>query len=238
MRRLHRIVIQQGGGNGPKATRLPLERQSGPHTAGSHGNAPRTPAAAAATPRLRHASATDFDLLCEIDADAAELFVAAGLDFESQHAHEFERVEQQRWRDSLAAGTCWIAMDPSDQPAGFAALSLLDTEPYLQQLSVRRQSMRRGLGTMLIAATARAALDAGHSRLWLTTYAQLPWNRPFYERSGFVSVPPHACLRELRAVLDFERRCLPAADLRIAMCKRLEDTRSSRVRLRGWIQGQ
>ncbi len=223
------MTFQKAVGYGPTAMGLPMERQPGLHAAPSHGDAPRAPSAAA-TPQLRIASAAEFDALCGIDADAAELFVAAGLDLESPHAHEFERVEQQRWRECLAAGTCWIATDTLGEPAGFAALSLLDAEPYLQQLSVRRRSMRRGLGTTLIAATTRAARDAGHSRLWLTTYSHLPWNRAFYERSGFVAVPPHACLPELRAVLDFERRCLPAPDFRTAMCKLLDDAQLSQLR--------
>jgi GNAT superfamily N-acetyltransferase len=40
--------------------------------------------------------------------------------------------------------------------------------------------MRQGLGRRLV----RQAIDwAGPEPLWLTTYAHLSWNRPFYERA-------------------------------------------------------
>ena len=57
--------------------------------------------------------------------------------------------------------------------AGFAAVSRLDGEPYLQQLSVRRRFMRQGIGTSLIAQVVRESLTPGHARLWLTTYSHL-----------------------------------------------------------------
>jgi hypothetical protein len=51
----------------------------------------------------------------------------------------------------------------------------------------------------------------------LTTYAHLPWNRPFYESAGFVVVPVSECPPEMVAILDDQRRWLPAPDQRIAM---------------------
>jgi GNAT superfamily N-acetyltransferase len=179
---------------------------------------------------IRSASIADFDALCDIDTDASALFVSAGLDFESASDNEFERNEQQRWLQSLAAGSCWIAIGPGEREVGFAALTMLDSEPYLQQISVRANFMRRGIGAWLIGRVVQAALDAGHSRLWLTTYAHLAWNRPFYERLGFTVVPDRDCGRELQGVLDFERRWLPQAQMRVAMCRSVDGPRSLRAR--------
>ncbi len=178
---------------------------------------------------IRDASVADFNSLCDIDADASTLFVAAGLDLESDDAREFERSEQQRWLECLAAGSCWIATGPDDRQVGFAAMTMVDAEPYLQQISVRAGFMRRGIGAWLIGRVVQAALDSGHSRLWLTTYAHLAWNRPFYERCGFTVVPESGCGRELQGVLDFERRWLPEAQMRVAMCRPVDGPRPLRA---------
>jgi hypothetical protein len=44
----------------------------------------------------------DIDTLCEIDADASQLFERAGLKLSLPADHEFLPVERRRWLDSLA----------------------------------------------------------------------------------------------------------------------------------------
>ncbi len=56
--------------------------------------------------------------------------------------------------------------------------------------------------------------------LWLTTYAHLPWNGPFYERHGFVVMRDNDCGPELRAILDEQRAVLPDPKKRVAMARR------------------
>jgi len=90
----------------------------------------------------------------------------------------------------------------------------IDGAPYLEQLSIRRTAMRQGLGRRLLQ---HAIAWAGDEPLWLTTYGHIPWNRPFYERHGFVIVPESACPPGMVAILDDQRRALPAPEERIAM---------------------
>jgi ribosomal protein S18 acetylase RimI-like enzyme len=74
--------------------------------------------------------------------------------------------------------------------------------------------MRQGIGRRLLE---RAIEWAGGESLWLTTYAHIPWNRPFYERHGFVTIPESACPPGIVAILDDQRKALPAPHQRIAM---------------------
>ena len=99
-------------------------------------------------------------------------------------------------------------------PVGLLVMDRLDGQPYLEQLSVRVSAQRRGLGRSLLL---RAIEWAGAEPLWLTTYAHVPWNAPFYERHGFVAVPESACAPALLAALEEQRRFLPAPQQRIAM---------------------
>jgi predicted N-acetyltransferase YhbS len=169
---------------------------------------------------LRPGVPADYPTLREIDDEAGVLFEQAGLTLDLPDDHEFVVAERERWQRCLAAGTVIVANDSRGRAVGFAAVSRLDTEPFLAQLSVRHDHMRRGIGSTLL----RAALDAvepGHAAMWLTTYDHLPWNRPFYERSGFVRIAEHDCGDGIRGELALERRSLPQSQYRVAMRRSL-----------------
>src|SRR5262249_31476440 len=121
----------------------------------------------------------------------------------------------------LTAGTVFIAVDPSGADVGFAALGTHDGEPFLDQLSVRMSHMQRGIGTMLLGAVTTRAAQEGGGSLWLTTYDHLPWNRPFYERHGFVRVPLEECAAGVLAEFRHECRWLPQPEQRVVMKKSL-----------------
>lgn len=166
---------------------------------------------------LRAGVAADLPMLVAIDDDAAELFVAAGLDVELPPTHEFTQRERARWRECLHASTVTIAMDAAREPVGFVAVRMRAGEAFLQQISVRRSDMRRGVGSLLLEAAMQRARNLPTDALWLSTYSHLAWNRPFYERHGFLAVaePEHPAW--LVEELEFERRWLPQPDQRVAM---------------------
>ena len=47
------------------------------------------------------------------------------------------------------------------------------------------EHMRKGVGSRLIETVCRWARDAGHAKITLSTFRDVPWNRPFYESRGF-----------------------------------------------------
>lgn len=154
----------------------------------------------------------DLATLLEIDLDASLLFERAGLFLDLPESHVFCETERERLRASLAAGTAIIAMDRRGHALAFVAMGQRDHSPYVEQISVRAQCTRRGIGSTLLARALSTHPDS-----WLTTYDHLPWNRPFYERHGFVRVPEEACGPGIRADLEFQRRWLPLPAQRIAM---------------------
>ncbi len=160
-------------------------------------------------------------MLADIDRDAGALFESAGLQLDKQSERELTLAERKRWLRCLAAGTVMLAVDDSGRDVGFAAVGTRDGEPYLDQLSVRVSSMRRRIGTALLSASVKVARDGGGQALWITTYNHLSWNRPYYERHGFVLVAPEECGQELREELLFERRLLPRPEERVVMRKPL-----------------
>jgi len=168
---------------------------------------------------LRVAQVDELDVLCEIDLDASRLFDQAGIELTFPNDLEFAAMERRRWLYCLRSGTTLLASNRSREVIGFAALRVLDGEPYLEQLSVRMHAMRKGIGTALLDAAVRVAEKTRARSVWLTTYRHLPWNAPFYEKAGFGIVPVEQCGGEVVQELAFQRRLLPASEERVAMRK-------------------
>ena len=168
--------------------------------------------------RWRAAGAGDIDTLVRIDAEAEPLFHGAGLVFSGPHILAFAAAERARWLSACERGLAQLIIDANGRPVAFSVLAYVDGRPYLDQLSVVVDSMRRGLGRALLAHAYEWA--APHGELWLTTYAHVPWNGPMYARAGFVQVNEGRCGSEMRAILDEQRAALPEPEQRIAMVRR------------------
>lgn len=166
---------------------------------------------------LRRARPGELQTFIDIDDDAGELYAQEGLKLALEKDHPFVVDESARWALAIERGLAQVAVTLEDEPIGFVALRLVDGEPYLDQIAVRRRNMRCGVGTALL----RHAISWSAGRpIWLTTYSHLPWNRSYYERHGFVSVAESECGSELRSILREQRAALPDPDQRVAMVRR------------------
>lgn len=163
---------------------------------------------------LRRAHADELQTLIAIDDEACELYATAGLELELENDHPFVVAEQLRWATAIEQGLAYVAVNQEGAPIGFAVLAYVDGEPYLDQIAVRPDYMRRGVGTALLN---HALSWSGDRPLWLTTYAHLPWNKPYYEQRGFVAVPAEECVAGILTILQEQRAALPDPDQRIAM---------------------
>ncbi len=85
----------------------------------------------------------------------------------------------------LAHEYVWVAVNQADQPIAFAIVRLLDESVHLHELDVHPDYARQGLGRRLIATVAEWARARGATALTLTTFADVPWNGPYYARLGF-----------------------------------------------------
>lgn len=98
---------------------------------------------------------------------------------------------------------------------------------HLDQIAVRPSAQGQGVGRMLLRAAMGAALHRGAGELTLMTYADMPWNGPWYASQGFVEVTPdsHPGLwAGLERFRDIEAGLgLAAAGRRIAMTVPLAD---------------
>jgi GNAT superfamily N-acetyltransferase len=170
---------------------------------------------------IRRALPADITEVIAIDDDACALYEVAGIRFDFGPDHPFATAEWASWTRATNAGSAFLAVSErlGPRPIGMLVMSRVAGAPHLEQLSVRMSAQRRGIGRRLLM---HAIEWAGREPLWLTTYAHLAWNRPFYERHGFVAVPDADCPPAIVAILEEKRRWLPEPHQRIAMRRTLE----------------
>lgn len=119
-------------------------------------------------------------------------------------------------------GRLWVAR-ADEIPVGFAHVELLEaTVAHLEEIDVHPDYGRRGLGRRLVQAVCAWAATAGHQSVTLTTFRDLPWNRPFYERLGFEVIAPEHLSAALRSVVQSETRRGLDPTRRVAMRRRCD----------------
>jgi GNAT superfamily N-acetyltransferase len=104
----------------------------------------------------------------------------------------------------VAAGRAWVAVDPGDRPVAYLIADVVDGNLHIEQVSVHPEAARRGIGRRLIEHAAGHARGHGLAGLTLTTFGEVPWNAPYYERCGFRVVAGADLTPGLRAVMRRE----------------------------------
>lgn len=165
---------------------------------------------------IESAERDDLAEIIAVDDDASQLYPTGGIVFDLDDDSPIVVNERARWAREIGDRRVLIARQGPDSPIlGFAANDLLDGVAYLDQISVRRSAMRQGVGAALLAASGELAQP--HGALWLTTYAHLSWNKPYYERHGFTPVPAAEWPAGIAHHIEEQRACLPDPEQRIAM---------------------
>jgi GNAT superfamily N-acetyltransferase len=91
-----------------------------------------------------------------------------------------------------------VDTDEADRPVGFLLASVGSGRAHVEQVSVDPGHAGRGIGAGLIEHLGDWAADRRLQELTLTTFADVPWNAPYYRRLGFRVVPPDELTSEQR----------------------------------------
>lgn len=97
--------------------------------------------------------------------------------------------------------------------AGFAMAQKFDDCLHLAVMAVHPDHGNRGLGRELVLAMLQEAARRKHARVTLTTFADLPWNGPFYRKMGFRVLSDTELTPSLSEIL--------AQELRLGMVNRV-----------------
>jgi GNAT superfamily N-acetyltransferase len=141
----------------------------------------------------RWAEASELPALVAVELAADGLFEQVGIVF-PPGTTMVEEVEDP--------ATVLVEGDP---PAGFALIGWVDGNLHLDQLAVHPSRMRQGIGGRLVTAVRDHAAAAGAPAVTLTTFRDVPWNAPWYERHGFTVLPEAEWGPELKALVRHER---------------------------------
>lgn len=76
------------------------------------------------------------------------------------------------------------------EAVGFVHVLLTNDVAHLEQLSVLPSHARRGHGRALVEAAKHETHGRGFPTITLRTFAEVPWNAPFYTDCGFVETEP------------------------------------------------
>ncbi len=119
-------------------------------------------------------------------------------------------------------GRAWVFAGRDDRPVAYLLVGVVDGHAHLEQVSVRPEYARRGIGRRLVDVARDWARTHGFAELSLTTYAEVPWNGPYYARLGFEVVPAAELTAGLRAIRAAEVAKGLDAWPRVVMRQRLE----------------
>jgi ribosomal protein S18 acetylase RimI-like enzyme len=160
---------------------------------------------------VRPALAAEVELVRAIGIAAGERFrsdpdprISARAD---DRAHEIAELAA-----AVAEGRLLVAVDDrSGDVAGFLLVEVVDGHAHVGEVSVHPEHEGRGLASALLAAL--------EDPVTLTTFRDVAWNRPFYERRGFRVLDDAELTGELRAVVAHEATLGLDPSIRVVMVR-------------------
>ncbi len=132
---------------------------------------------------IRLAQDADLPFLAGIEDAGDTLFGErfGGVDWPASSSGEERAAEP---------GILLVAVDDDGTVVGFTHVLDLDGHWHLEQIAVDPAHGRHGIGAALLEATHAELVARGVREVTLTTYADVPWNGPFYTRHGYVELDP------------------------------------------------
>lgn len=155
---------------------------------------------------IRTAISEDAAFLPAIEASAAQSFrTIESLGWLA----DAELMSVGRHLQVIALGTCWVAVDATGQLQGFLSAEVFDNDLHIHELSVTQLMQGRGAGRQLLETVMNEARSRQLRAVTLTTFCDVPWNAPFYQRLGFrqehswcrIIVWQRLCVRSIVTVL-------------------------------------
>ena len=130
--------------------------------------------------RIRLASADDVPKVAPLEKAAAELFRTIGMDAVADDPPIAEAILLQAVEESRL----WVAVEYGVLKA-YLLGDFLPQSLHIEQVTVHPDAARRGLGALMIESVSADPRSKALGLITLTSFANVPWNAPYYERIGF-----------------------------------------------------
>jgi GNAT superfamily N-acetyltransferase len=130
---------------------------------------------------VRPARDDDLPACQEIERAAGRLFAQLGMTLVAEDDPPSLADLRAYRRD----GRAWVRTDGEDRPVAYLVADVVDGCAHLEQVTVDPGAARRGLGRELVEHLVTWARYRHLPAVTLTTFTEVPWNGPYYERLGF-----------------------------------------------------
>jgi GNAT superfamily N-acetyltransferase len=129
---------------------------------------------------VRPAIEADIEKLPVIEQAASELFIGTPHSIAAELPCMSVEFLLEQHRD----GRVWVAT-LNKKPVGYAVVTIHDRQPHLEEISVHPEHGKKGAGKRLVETACSWSASNGFQQITLSTFTDIPWNRPFYEKIGF-----------------------------------------------------
>jgi GNAT superfamily N-acetyltransferase len=130
---------------------------------------------------IRPMESRDIETVRQIEVDAGEAFRSVGMD----DIADDDPPSPAELEVYLAAGRAWVIESGEGTVSGYVLVDVLDGAAHLEQVSVHPDVRGKRLGQTLIDHVESWAREQRLDGVTLTTFRDVPWNAPYYERLGF-----------------------------------------------------
>lgn len=149
---------------------------------------------------IREARPEELALLQDIEVAAGRLFAEVGMEKVARD----EPLPLEDLRRYQSDRRAWVATDALDSPVAYLIAEPVDGNVHIEQVSVHPDSAGKRIGRALIEHVAGWAVARDVPALTLTTFSEVPWNGPYYERCGFRRLTEAELTPGLRAIRSRE----------------------------------
>ncbi|MFP2927394.1 GNAT family N-acetyltransferase [Pyxidicoccus sp. 3LG] len=130
---------------------------------------------------LRRATTGELPALPEVERLAAQQFRQSPHPF----AADLPVQSLEQLHEHHQHGGVWVAVAKDGSVAAFAICKPVDGALFIVEADVHPAHARQGLGAALFELLGQWARTEGYPALLLTTFGDVTWNAPYYERLGF-----------------------------------------------------
>jgi len=154
------------------------------------------------THRIRTGTTEDLELLREIERSAGMIFA----EYDMLAISEDEPPDIASLSSYSQDGRLWVLVNEADHPIAYLMADLVDGCAHIEQVSVHATHAGNGFGRALIEAVTLWASERKLPAVTLTTFRDVPWNAPYYQRLGFEILSEVDHTPGLRRIRQEEKR--------------------------------
>lgn len=168
--------------------------------------------------RIRLGSADEIHKIAPLEHAAAEAFRTIGMDAIADDAPMSEADLLQ----AVEAQRLWVAVEYGVLKA-YLVGDFLPQSLHIDQVTVHPDASRRGLGALMIESVSADPRSKERGLITLTSFANVPWNAPYYERIGFIDIAKEDWPEGVAAKVEIEQAKGLAAWPRVVMQREIPE---------------